>query len=76
MIDTLRNQLLIPRIGMRFTFITPRGGKYEIFIVSTDEATVYFQYMHSKERTEVSIEQWQNMIKDDNTISEVVELHL
>jgi hypothetical protein len=76
MIETLRNQLLIPRVGMRFTFTTPKGGTYEIFIVSADEATVYYQYMHSEEKTEVSTEQWQNMIKDGNTVSEVVELRL
>jgi len=72
--ETLRNQLLIPKSGMRFSFTSARGNSWEIYIISADEITVYYQYMHSDERREVALDQWQVMISDREVMAEISEL--
>jgi len=72
--DTLRNQLLIPKSGMRFSFRSAQGNSWEIYIISADEITVYYQYMHNDDRHEVALDRWQDMIFDRQLMAEVSEL--
>lgn len=74
MADTLRNQLLIPKTGMRFHFESGSGKRYEIYIISADHVSVYFQYLHNDQRQEVSMDQWQNGILAPDNISRVLEV--
>jgi hypothetical protein len=72
--DTLRNQLLIPKSGMRFSFRSKKGNSWEIYIISADGVSVYYQYMHNDARKEVALDQWQNMVSDPHTMVEISEL--
>lgn len=74
MVDSFRNQLLLPRTGMRFLFESDTGKAYEIFIINADNITVYYQYLHNDAREEVPLEQWQQQIMDRSWVATILEL--
>jgi len=64
----------MPRTGTRFTFTTRRGNSYEIYIIALENGRVLYEYLHSNERSNVTLEQWQDMMLDHDTITEISRL--
>jgi hypothetical protein len=64
----------MPRAGTTFTFRTRRGNDYEIYIIALEDGRVVYEYLHSNERSNVTLEQWQEMMLDHDTITEISRL--